>query len=337
MRRVGFVLDAGSIEELKELALAAEKANFHSVWATELYRTAFQQLSVVAPVTSKIKLGTSVALAFVRSPLITSITSLDLDGISSGRLILGLGSGAKRTNENFHGVSYGNKPVTRIKECVELIRKISSDVHTEREIVFEGEFYNINTKGYKRTFEPFRKNIPIFIAGIGSNMISAAAEVSDGYIGHVVCSLKYIKEVVSPSLEEKLVEKKKSRDFMKCSIVTCAVSDDWEEAREAARATIAFYATVKTYDPPFRLHGFTEEVKGIRDAFRRKDVKAMIKGVSDDMVKVFAVVGDARHCREKVEEYREYIDLPILSAPHYFLDFKEVRRYQERLIEVFAS
>lgn len=337
MKRVGFVLDAESIEELKDLAVAAEKANFHSVWATELYRTPFQQLSVVASVTSKIKLGTAVALAFVRSPLVTSITSLDLDEISSGRLILGLGTGAKRTNENFHGVFYGDRPVARIKECVGLIREILSEAHTGREIVFEGQFYNINTRGYKRAFEPVRRNIPIFVAGIGSNMVGASAEVADGYIGHVVCSLEYIKKVVSPSLEEKLKEQRENGDFMRCSIITCAVSHDREKAREAARATVAFYATVKAYDPPFRFHGFTEEVKTIRDAFRRKDVRAMIAGVSDDMVDTFAVVGDAEHCREKVEEYRKYIDLPVLSVPHYFLDFKEVREYQERLIAAFAS
>lgn len=337
MKRVGFILDARSIEELKDLAVAAEKANFHSVWATELYRTPFQQLSAVAPVTSKIKLGTAVALAFVRSPLVTSITSLDLDEISSGRLILGLGTGAKRTNENFHGVFYGDRPVARIRECVGLIREILSGSHTGSEIVFEGQFYRVNTKGYKRAFEPTREKIPIFVAGIGSNMVGAAAEVADGYMGHVVCSLEYIKKVVSPSLEGKLEKGRGHGDFMKCSIITCAVSHDWERAREAARATVAFYATVKTYDPPFRLHGFTEEVAGIRDAFRRKDVRAMIEGVSDEMIDAFAVVGDAEHCREKVQEYRKYIDLPVLSAPHYFLDFREVRGYQERLIEAFAS
>ncbi len=337
MKKVGFVLDAGSIEQLKDLAAAAEKANFHSVWATELYRTPFQQLSAVAPATSKIKLGTAVALAFVRSPMVTSITSLDLDEISSGRLILGLGTGAKRTNENFHGVPYGDRPVARLRECVGLIREILSGSHTGNDIVFQEQFYRVNTRGYKRAFEPVRKDIPIFVAGIGSKMVAAAAEIADGYMGHVVCSLEYIKKVVSPSLEKKLEIRAENPDFTKCSIITCAVSHDWQRAREAARATIAFYATVKAYDPPFTLHGFTDEVRGIRDAFRRKDVRAMIKGVSDEMVDAFAVVGDAEHCRGIVEEYRKYIDLPVLSAPHYFLDFREVRQYQERLIEAFAS
>lgn len=325
------------MEELKKIAVRAEKANFHSVWATELYRTPFQQLAAVASATRRIRLGTAVALAFVRSPLATSLGCLDLDEISSGRMILGLGSGAKRTNENFHGVYYGDRPVARMRECVKLVREIMSGSHTGKEIVFDGEFYRINTKGYKRAFEPVRTSIPVFLAGVGKNMVRAAAEIADGYIGHVVCSLEYIKEVVSPSLREGLrAAGKKAEDFTKCSIVTCAISDDVEKAREAARATVAFYATVKAYDPPFRFHGFGAETARIREAFRGGDVRSMIRNVSDDMVDTFAVVGDPEHCRRRLEEYGEYVDLSVLSAPHYFLDYGEVREYQEELIGAFA-
>ncbi|MEX0998477.1 MAG: LLM class flavin-dependent oxidoreductase, partial [Thermodesulfobacteriota bacterium] len=193
MKPVGLILDANSILDLTLLAKKAEDANFDSVWATELYRTTFQQLSAVAHSTHNIKLGTAVALAFVRSPLITSLTALDLDEISKGRLILGLGTGAKRTNEMWHGINHG-KPVTRIKECIELIKLISSGVHNGDELSFEGEYYNISTKGYHRAFKPVRESFPIYLAGVGSNMISASAEVADGYLGHVVCSLRYIKE-----------------------------------------------------------------------------------------------------------------------------------------------
>ena len=338
MEKIGLVLDASSMEELRDLAVRAERAGFHSVWATELYRTPFQQLGAVASVTSEIRLGTAVALAFVRSPLVTSLTSLDLDEISSGRMILGLGSGAKRTNENFHGVAYGDRPVARMKECVRLVREMTAGVHTGEEIVFRGEFYEINTRGYKRAFSPRRTKIPVFLAGIGGRMVRAAAQVGDGYIGHVVCSLEYMRKVVSPSLREGLSGREgENGDFTRCSIITCAVSDDRRKAREAARATIAFYATVKAYDPPFRLHGFEARTAEIREAFRRGDVRSMIAAVSDDMVDAFAVTGDAEHCRRRIGEYRKYIDLPVLSAPHYFIDFKEVREYQEGLIGAFAT
>src|SRR3990170_2847226 len=251
MDRTGLILDAESISELVELAKGAEDAKLDSVWATELYRTSFQQLSAVAQATQTIKLGTAVALAFVRSPLITALTALDLDEISSGRLILGLGTGAKRTNELWHGVTHG-KPVSRIKECIEVIRLIMNKSHL------------------------------------------------DGPISY-------------------------------------AVSNNESEAKQAARATIAFYATVRTYEPPFKMHGFEKEAQKIREAFFKRDIKSMIENVTDDMVETFAIVGDADECLKRINEYREYIDLPILSAPHYFLDFDEVKEYQRAILETFGK
>jgi len=337
MDRTGLILDAESISELVELAKGAEDAKLDSVWATELYRTSFQQLSAVAQATQTIKLGTAVALAFVRSPLITALTAFDLDEISNGRLILGLGTGAKRTNELWHGITHG-KPVKRIKECIEVIRLIMNKSHLDEPISYAGDYYNINTRGYHRPFKPLRSNIPLYLAAVGKFMTQAAGEVADGYLGHVVCSLRYIKDVVNPNIKIGLERSRKSRkDFDLSSIITCAVSTNKSEAKQAARATIAFYATVRTYEPPFKMHGFEKEAQEIREAFFKRDFKSMIENVTEEMVETFAVVGDADECRKKIHEYTEYLDLPILSAPHYFLDFDEVKVYQRAILETFGK
>jgi probable F420-dependent oxidoreductase len=337
MKPVGIILDAERISDIALLAKRAEEAGFDSVWATELYRTSFQQLAAAALSTSRIKLGTAVALAFVRSPLVTSLTALDLDEISNGRLILGLGTGALRTNEMWHGIAHG-KPVTRIRECIETIRLLVGKVHSGAPVEFHGEYYKINTRGYKRPFKPVREEIPIYLAGVGSRMCRTAGEIADGYLGHVVCSPRYLREVVVRNLKIGLEKSLRNPDvFRTASIITCAISDDRKRAMRAARATIAFYATVRTYEPPFKLHGFENETKRIRDAFFKGDVKSMIEYVTDDMVGTFAVVGSAEECRKKVNEYRESVDLPVLSAPHYYLDFEEVGEYQSAILDVFGS
>jgi len=337
MGNIGLILDAESISDIAHLAREAEDAGFDSVWATELYRTSFQQLSSIVHATNRVKLGTAVALAFVRSPLITTLTALDLDESSNGRLILGLGTGAKRTNEMWHGITHG-KPVSRIKECVEVIRLLMKGSHLDQPISYSGDYYNINTRGYHRPFKPLRSDIPIYLAGVGRYMIQAAGRFADGYLGHVVCSLRYIEDVVSKSIKAGLENSGRNREHFKtASIITCAVSGNRKEAREAAKATIAFYATVRTYEPPFKMHGFEKEAGKIREAFFNRDVKSMIENVTDDMVDSFAVVGDADECRKKIEEYREFVDLPILSAPHYFLDFEEVKKYQKAILETFGK
>ncbi|MCH8993961.1 MAG: LLM class flavin-dependent oxidoreductase, partial [Chloroflexi bacterium] len=288
MNCVGLILDSDSFDGLVALAKDAEDASFDSVWATELYRTSFQQLAAIAPHTSKIKLGTAVALAFVRSPLITALTSMDLDESSGGRLILGLGSGAKRTNELWHGIGHG-KPVTRIKECIDVIRMVIEYSHQGNGRSFKGEYYDIELRGYHRAFAPLRTDIPIFLAGIGGEMTKAAGAVADGYIGHVVCSYGYLSGVVIPQLKAGLASQSRNKnDFTIASIITCAISSDRSRAREAARRTIAFYATVKTYDPPFKLHGFQEQAQKIRQAFFKGHVESMAADVTDEMVDTFA-------------------------------------------------
>ena len=333
----GLILDAASINDLKELAVKAEESNFHSIWATELYRTSFQQLAAAASVTKKIKLGTAVALAFTRSPLITALTAMDLDEQSGGRTILGLGTGAKNTNERYHGIKYG-KPVKRIKECIKIIEHYVTKSSENSDYRFSGEFYEINTKGFKRAFKPLREQIPLYLAGIGENMLRCSAEVADGYIGHVVCSLNYLKNNVLPAIDEGLsISDKKRENFTVSSIITCAVTDNYEEAKKAAKATIGFYATVKTYRKPFELAGFSGQVEKIRNAYFNNDISKMIEYVTDDMVEEFSVIGDEDFCKKKINSYRELIDLPILSAPHYFIDFHLVRKYQNELLRVFGN
>ena len=334
MHNTGLILDAEYLVDLKKLSIDAENAGFHSVWSTELYRTAFQQISAATHDTSKINLGTAVSLAFTRSPLITALNSLDIDELSNGRFILGLGTGAKYTNEKYHGVSYG-KPVKRIKECIQIIRHFISSAHKDTDYEFNGEYYKIKTKGYKRAFVPVKNSIEIYLAGIGEKMIQTSAEIADGYIGHVVCSKEYLKDVVIPSLNKGFNISKRYDDFVVSSIITCAVSDDIEKAVNDAKATIGFYATVKTYKEPFLLHGFEEDLSKIRSAYFDNDIKTMIASVPDRMVDIFAIVGSSQHCAEQIDIYREIIDLPILSVPHYFIDYQDVSQYQKRLIELF--
>ncbi|MGB7291487.1 MAG: LLM class flavin-dependent oxidoreductase [Thermodesulfobacteriota bacterium] len=129
---------------------------------------------------------------------------------------------------------------------------------------------------------------------------------------------------------------REGRKFQKASIITCAISEKKSDAKEAAKRTIAFYATVRTYQPPFVLHGFERETRRIREAYFSGDIDSMSSSVTDEMVNTFAVVGNTDEVLQKIDAYREYIDIPILSAPHYFLDFEEVREYQKKIFESFS-
>jgi probable F420-dependent oxidoreductase len=328
-------IGAGPADAIAKTAADAEAAGFDGLWTAELFHDPFLPLSAAAAGTSRIGLGTSIALAFVRSPWVTALAALDLDLASNGRFTLGLGTGLKRFHERWHGVAYG-KPTPHIREVVQVVRAISENAHRGEPIRFRGQFYDLDIQGWQRPLHPVRPSFPIYLAGVREGMIRTAAQVADGLLGHPIYSLQWTRDVVLPSLDRGLKEARRNREkFRLCLGVCAAVGPDVPAARRAAAATIAFYATVQTYEPLFS--GFSAEVKAIQDAALRNDRDSMISAVSDEMVDAFAAAGTTDEVRRKVAEYSSLADSVILSPPDQLVDPEETERYRASLMEVFGK
>jgi probable F420-dependent oxidoreductase len=313
----------------------AEAAGIDSLWSSEMFHDPFTSLASAAAATQRVQLGTSVALAFVRSPWVTALSALDLDLLSNGRFTLGLGTGLKRFNERWHGVAYG-KPTPHIKEVVQVIRLISEKAHAGEPIKFRGQFYDLDIQGWQRPVRPVRDRFPIYLAGVREGMIRTAAEVADGLLGQPIYSLDWTRRVVLPSLVRGLNDSGRERsDFKLCLSVCCAVESGSLAARHAAAATIAFYATVTTYEPLFS--AFPRQVAEIQAAALNGRREQMIAAVSNDMVDAFAAIGPIDEVRRKVSEYAELADMVILSPPDQFVDPEETSRLRLSLIEAFSD
>jgi probable F420-dependent oxidoreductase len=326
-------IGVSAADDLARAAAQAEAAGFDSLWTAEMFHDPFLPLSAAATSTASIGLGTSIALAFVRSPWVTALASLDLDVLSGGRFTLGLGTGLKRFNERWHGVAYG-KPTPHIREVVQLVRLITENAHRGEPIKFRGQYYDLDIQGWRRPVEPVRR-LPIYLAGVREGMIRTAAGVADGLLGHPLYSLRWTRDVVIPSLVRGLRDANRQRDdFRLCLGVCCAIDTDVARARRAAAATIAFYATVQTYEPLFA--DFPVETQGIQAADLRNDPASMIDAVTDDMVDTFAAAGTPDEVRRKVSEYSALADSVILSPPDQLLPSAETERYRHAIIETFG-
>ena len=175
MGRYGYALgDNMDPQALIAQARKIEDAGFDSAWSNELFTSPFVPLAAVASHTSNIKLGSSIAYGFTRSPLETVITSLDLDAITNGRFILGLGSGVRRLNEMWHGVPDYGRPATHLKECVRAIRAIVDGVTSGEPVRFKGEYYDIDMRGWEGPHKPVNGSIPIYMAAVRDGMLRAA-------------------------------------------------------------------------------------------------------------------------------------------------------------------
>ena len=272
---------------------AAEAAGIDCVWAVELFRSSLTQAMWLAAATETIGVGTGIAWGFTRSPMILALSALDIDEASGGRFRLGLGAGVKRLNETWHGVEYG-RPAPHLRETVEAVRLIIQSAGGAEPIRYEGTYHDIDIKGWIRPHPKVRESIPIYTAAVQQGMARVAGDVADGMIGHPMCSMRWLDEVLVANFELGLSRSNRERssfDFL--PTVCCAIDDDEAAAIEAARRTIAFYATVRTYMPLWEMHGFGDAAAAVGDAFRRGDFADMASHIPDEMVDTYYGGGTA--------------------------------------------
>lgn len=324
MTRYSLGIWGNTVDEMATFASEAEAAGFEAVWAHELHRSAVVPIAAAAAKTRTIEVGTGIQLAFARSPMVTALTAMDLDDLSGGRFNLGLGSGVRRLNEKWHGVSFGS-PVKHFRETIEVIRTLTSLLHTGKALTYEGEYYDLDIRGLKRPWPPRREKIPIFVAAVGPLMAKLAGSHADGWIGHELNSVQWVADVILPNVDRGLRESGRARnDFRVVLTVCCAVNSDRREAIRQVARTIAFYATVRTYRDFFAASGFGEQADEIGGLFRAGNEEGMFAAVPEEMVHTFGAAGTPDEVRARLKELEPLADVLNLSPPHTFLDGEEI-------------
>jgi probable F420-dependent oxidoreductase len=302
MSELGIVLSLPGIADTVSAARLAEQAGFESVWTTEFPdHSATIGLAAVALATERVTLGTAIAYAFGRTPLVLAAEARDLDVLSGGRLILGLGTGTQRMQRDWHGLD-GERPAPRMEELVPLVRSLLR-LH-EGPLEHEGRFYRTVVHPTAPVPPPLRVDLPIYMAGVNARMIEAAGAVADGLVGHPLFTPEYTRDVVRPALARGAERAGRTEPVPVAGYLTCVIDADGDAARNAARGVIAFNSTVKTYRPILSHHGFDAEAERIREAWRRGDLAAMAAAVSDEMLATIAVAGTAEEARAQYEQRR---------------------------------
>ncbi len=336
LERISIAAIGGTAEELADEACAAERAGVECLWAPELFRSSVTQATWLAARTERIGVATGIAWAFTRSPFILAVSALDVDEMSGGRFRLGLGAGVKRLNETWHGVEYG-RPAPHLREAIEATRLIVAKAHAGEPIRYQGDYYDIDIKGWVRPHPPARDAVPIYTAAVREGMARMAGDVADGLVGHPMCSLRWLDEVVVRSFEVGLKRSGRDRgDFDFLPTVCCAIDDDEAAAYDAARRTVAFYATVRTYMPLWEMHGFGDAATAVQEAFRSGDFGGMAAAVSDEMVDAYCAAGPLDKVRDRVFEVAERADGLFLTPPTYFIPPEQLAAYQSRIVQSFA-
>jgi 5,10-methylenetetrahydromethanopterin reductase len=284
------------VKEAVEMAIATEKAGLGSVWFAEDYffRGGIPYMAAAAMATEKVRIGLGVVNPYSRHPALTAMEFATLDEMSNKRTIFGLGSGVPYWMSQ---MGYNvKKPLSRTKECVEVIRKIL----TGESITHEGEFFT--TKDIQLIFKPVRKNPPIYLAFEGKMGLQLTGEIGDGAILSIFNTPGYVKYAWKRVKEGADKVGKSLNEFEMVSYLPMVIDDDLDKAFKLARDLM------KLYVPHSQSGGPLMEYAGITDkdtlSFQEAEKTGRDVGelLTDKMVLALGVVGDIESCTKQLQE-----------------------------------
>jgi probable F420-dependent oxidoreductase len=333
---IGLILTGAGAREDVELARRAEAAGFEAALSIEFFnRHGYVALGAAAASTSRITLGTAIANAFTRSPLLHASAAMDLDELSGGRFVLGLGSATRRMNQDWYGVPF-SRPAARMEELVRLLR---AAFRAARSGGFEwkGEFWQLSVPIYSRP-GTVRDQIPIWVAAVNRGMAAAAGRVADGLVGHPIATRRWHREVTLPTL--RAAEAAAGRPAGACPlvpyVVTC-LAPTREQALREAKGQIGFYFTTALYHSVLDHHGLRAVGEDCRRALARFDISAMAEAVPDTLVDEIAVACTPDEAPERLAAWRDLTDRPLLYTPTVGVARGRVQENLDAILETFGS
>ncbi len=283
----------GGLESAATAATAAEAAGYAGVFTGEVNSDPFLPLALAAGATERIDIGTSIAVAFARSPMSVAYTAYDLQRFSGGRLILGLGSQVKAHITRRFSMPWG-RPVTQMREFVLAMRAAWRCWSEGEPLSFEGAFYRHTLM--PPTFMPAAHACgppAVYLAGVGEAMTRMAGEVADGFLCHGFTTGRWIRERTVPALTEGRRRAGKSMEgfTVKAAIFLATGTEAEVDAEVAAiRTHLAFYASTPAYKPILDLHGWGDLGPELTRLSKENRWSEMADLIDDDVLDAFAIV-----------------------------------------------
>jgi probable F420-dependent oxidoreductase len=275
-------------------AIKAEESGYDGVWSAETNHDPFLPIAVGAAATEKLEFGTGIAVAFARNPMTLAVLANDLQVLSKGRFMLGMGSQIKPHITKRFSMPWSH-PAPRMRELILAIRAIWRTWETGEPLAFRGEFYThtLMTPFFNPGPNPYG-NPKILLAAVGELMTEVAGETGDGFLVHGFSTERYLREVSLPALERGAAKAGKTRQDLTVSypgfIVTGPDDKTMAAAAKGVREQIAFYGSTPAYRPVLELHGWGDLQPELNTLSKRGEWEKMGELINDDILNAFAVV-----------------------------------------------
>lgn len=268
-----------------------EQDGYAGIWIPEITHDPFVMLALAATSTERIELGTGITVAFARNPMTLAVQANDLQLLSRGRLILGLGSQIKPHIVRRFNMPWSH-PAPRMREFILAMRAIWACWHDGTPLDFRGEFYShtLMTPFFNPGPNPYGPP-RVMLAGVGPVMTEVAGEVADGFLVHGFTTERYLRDVTVPALRAGGL-----KDGFEISgspfVVTGRTDQEVQHAMDGVRAQIAFYGSTPAYRSVLELHGWGD-LQGELNALSRQNRWAEMGAlITDEILDAFAVVAE---------------------------------------------
>jgi alkanesulfonate monooxygenase SsuD/methylene tetrahydromethanopterin reductase-like flavin-dependent oxidoreductase (luciferase family) len=336
-RKYWGTLPMASGPQLMEMGKQMEDTGFEGVYMLQLYGPPFAPLAAVACGTSHLKVASGVAVASTRSPFETAFAAMDVDRISEGRFVLGLGCSLPPTTVGMHGLP-NYKLMSHLKETIGAVRHIIAGSHKGLQ-PFEGEYYKADYKEMIVTPPPVREHIPIWVGAMREKMTKMALEVADGLLAHSLWTKRYTREIIQPLINSSLQEYGRNRKDVHISCWPwVAVNNDKKQAINDSRPTVAYYAGMKAYEDLFAAHGYLKEARICQEAaVRQSDLNSVLDKVPDEMVLDFVCCGSVEEVQEQIEPFWTTADSLCPMTPFRNLSLEQMQTYGAGIYQVVAA
>ena len=294
-------VDTGLTHEFNKIAEQAaklEEIGYDGLMTAETSHDPFLPHAIASQHTTSVDLMTGIAVAFARSPMTLASTAHDLNSMSKGRFVLGLGSQIRAHITKRFNMPWSS-PAKRMREFILAMRAIWATWHEGKPLAFTGEFYNhtLMTPFFTPTdteYGPPR----VFLAAVGPLMTEVAGEVADGLLVHAFTTEKYLRETTLPALERGWAKAGKSREDFEIVYPMFTVTGDTEEAVEGARSMVrqqvAFYGSTPAYKPVLDSVGAGDLQPRLNAMSKQGKWMEMAALIGEDMVREFAVVAEPK-------------------------------------------
>ena len=295
-----------SLKRAGAIARAVEEMGFAGLWSVETAHNPFLPLTLAIAETQRIQLGTAIAVAFPRSPMVTAQIAWDLAEQSGGRFILGLGTQVRAHIVRRFSSDWG-PPVPKLKEYITAMRSIWRTWQEGERLRYEGEYYRhtLMTPFFTPAPMPF-SGIPIYIAGVNRGLAMLAGEVCQGFHVHPFHTIPYLEKVVIPSIEEGAKKAGRSPEDVTlscgCFVITGRNRAEMDENRERVREQVAFYASTPSYAVILRVHGLEDLALQLSQMVREGRWKDLPAKISDDFLAEVAVEANPEDLPAKLRE-----------------------------------